>query len=91
MSKLANSAVFPATHRSYGTEIQGSATEKHTSLNFDGASGLTFRQYAAVAAMQGLCANPSCDDHPADKAGKTAANACYIADCLIAELEKKTP
>jgi hypothetical protein len=50
-----------------------------------GPAGMTFRQYAAVAAMRGMCANP---ESPLGTAN-VARYAVECADALIAELEKE--
>lgn len=47
--------------------------------------GLSFREYAAVAAMQGLLSNPDTTDMSHDECAKCSVNA---ADALIAELSK---
>ncbi len=53
-------------------------------------SGMTLREYAAVAAMQGICASYQhrvlYNDNDADR---WAEEAVHIADALLARLEKK--
>lgn len=51
-----------------------------------GLNGLTVRQQFAMAAMQGLCANPEYINWPD---GKVASMAVFEADQLIAELNKE--
>lgn len=59
-------------------------------------TGLTIRQQFAMSAMQGMCANSNVSEAAANigvRTGKTweqivAANSVYMADMLIAELNR---
>ncbi len=52
-------------------------------------SGLTKREYAAIMAMQGLCASWTAEDYPGETSIKTLAKvATDCADSLLEQLNK---
>lgn len=52
---------------------------------YDGCAGMTLRQYAAIKAMQGICAHP---DTWGLQIHEIASRSYEIADAVIAEGEK---
>ena len=57
----------------------------HGSMGEVVAHGLTIREHAAIAALQGLCADPGTAEM---QKTAIAEHAVGLADALIAELEK---